>query len=169
MSLVHDISLGVFAVATSTCDTYGDGDAVGFPVLRRLAPAIEQLLLAKAATAAFPLPPPEVLAANVTGQYCSADSARALQVRVETLPPPTTTLPFLSSASRKVLVARWPNGSHEYPFVLQYLPGGGQDAGQDGAGRGGGGDGTDAAAAAPRQQLWFRRVMGPEKWLPEWA
>ena len=35
-SLVPSLKLGVFAVATSTCDLYGDGDAVGFPIVTKV-------------------------------------------------------------------------------------------------------------------------------------
>lgn len=35
-SIVPSLKLGVFAVATSTCDLYGDGDAIGFPVVTKV-------------------------------------------------------------------------------------------------------------------------------------
>ena len=43
--MVPSLSLGVFGVATSTCDLYGDGDAVVFPVVSKLIPILEKMLL----------------------------------------------------------------------------------------------------------------------------
>ena len=43
--MVPDLSLGIFAVATSTCDLYGDGDALAFPVANQILPLVEALVL----------------------------------------------------------------------------------------------------------------------------
>eukprot|EP00947_MAST-08B_sp_MAST-8B-sp1_P003035 g3035.t1 len=45
-TIVPSLGLGVFAAAASTCDYYGDGDAVAFPAVAALIPALEAALTA---------------------------------------------------------------------------------------------------------------------------
>ena len=106
ISFIYDwvSGLGVFGVATSTCDLHGDGDAVAFPVVSTIIPLVEQILLARstqfpststgartlpgpATKGVEPLPssyiPPRAVLENITGQYCSTEQSEALLVRVE--------------------------------------------------------------------------------------
>lgn len=144
--------------ATSTCDLHGDGDAVGFPVVSKIIPLVEAILLARStrrtpgartSSAARrpgvePLPgsfmPPAAVLASIAGQYCATDPASAVVVRVE-----NTTSPADAPGAQLVMRAA-SNASHRYPFVLQWL-------------------GWDDALAS-KGEAWFRMVMGPEKWLP---
>lgn len=110
MTVVPSLGLGVFGVATSTCDLYGDGDAVSFPVVSALVPVIERVLEAR--VSGWFLPPPELIA-NVTGLYCSTDpqSPDAFTIGIE----------HLGSGDHEALVVRpSATGSTDYPFVLQY-------------------------------------------------
>ena len=50
-TLVPQLGLSLFAAAASTCDFYGDGDAVGFPVVSKLIPALDALLAQRFAAA----------------------------------------------------------------------------------------------------------------------
>lgn len=66
LTLVPSLGLTVFGVATSTCDMYGDGDAVVFPVLHRLIRAVR---VALEDVPTRPLPSSDITE-NVVGSYC---------------------------------------------------------------------------------------------------
>jgi CubicO group peptidase (beta-lactamase class C family) len=123
-SLVPSLKLGVFAVATSTCDLYGDGDAVGFPIVSTLTPIVGRILDARSTDSAAAAPtfmPPQELLANMTGVYCTANtsSLEALSVRVETVTPDGTSSGI---GTYQHLVWRpTSSASYDYPFVLQWL------------------------------------------------
>ena len=40
-TIVPQLGLSFFAAVTSTCDFYGDGDALGFPVVSTILPPLE--------------------------------------------------------------------------------------------------------------------------------
>jgi hypothetical protein len=42
--MVPELQLGIFAIATSTCDVHGDGDAITFPLADFLVPAVQVAL-----------------------------------------------------------------------------------------------------------------------------
>eukprot|EP00939_MAST-03C_sp_MAST-3C-sp1_P001219 g1219.t1 len=99
MSLVPSLGLTMFGVATSTCDLYGDGDAIVFPIASKLVREIASEL----SDFQRPLPPKDVLD-NVLGSYCSDIPSNALTISVE----------------RHNVVMRPPNGQ-PYAFVLRYI------------------------------------------------
>jgi hypothetical protein len=88
MSMVPDLGLGVFAAATSSGDLWGDGDTVGFPILSRAIPVVEQLLVAQDLTSLH-LPNASFVEA-ISGVYCSANrsSPNARMLQVEKIPVP---------------------------------------------------------------------------------
>ena len=67
-TVVPQLGLALFAAAASTCDFYGDGDAVGFPIVSRLLPALETILQARL-NQSFAVPHG---ASDYVGRYCSA-------------------------------------------------------------------------------------------------
>eukprot|EP00958_Prasinococcus_capsulatus_P004324 scaffold401_cov399-Prasinococcus_capsulatus_cf.AAC.8 len=86
--LVPELGLGIFAVATSTCDINGDGDPITVPLANLLAPSIQKLLVEKqeeAIRASEWLPPSPARfegAYNCTGESVSvAMEDSALVVR----------------------------------------------------------------------------------------
>jgi len=70
LTLVPSLGLGLFAAVASTCDLYGDGDALGFPAASKLIPALEGAL-----TARFDASRRVAAAAEYTGKYCALGSA----------------------------------------------------------------------------------------------
>eukprot|EP00940_MAST-03C_sp_MAST-3C-sp2_P000448 g448.t1 len=94
MTLIPSLGLAMFGVATSTCDMYGDGDAVVFPVMHRLVDAVENALQEAPPR---PLPSAHIIE-NVVGSYCDGTYV----VRVE---------------NNTHVVAR----GDPYSFVLQFL------------------------------------------------
>eukprot|EP00035_Acanthoeca_spectabilis_P002751 m.89302 g.89302 ORF g.89302 m.89302 type:complete len:228 (+) comp11731_c0_seq2:868-1551(+) len=42
--MIPELQLGIFAVATSTCDVHGDGDAITFPAANLLVPVVQATL-----------------------------------------------------------------------------------------------------------------------------
>jgi hypothetical protein len=77
VTIVPSLGFGLFAAVASTCDFYGDGDALGFPVAATLVPpldgAIGARLAARQAAAAAD-------AAAYAGTYC-AQLPGAMRVR----------------------------------------------------------------------------------------
>lgn len=161
ITMVPSLSLGVFGVATSTCDLYGDGDAVSFPVVSKIIPLVEQALLQRSQrnnttsegahsravepNGSWPYPssfmPPADVLANVSGQYCNQDAASpdGVVVRVESVDG-------LAGGASVLVMRPSLKSSQGYPYVLQWI---GHESG--------------APATGP---MWFRMVMGPEKYLP---
>ena len=86
--MVPDLALGVFAFATSTGDLWGDGDAVGFPVVSHVLPVVDELLVAQDMES-LALPNASFLAA-VSGLYCTENrsSPFARTITVERIPIP---------------------------------------------------------------------------------
>mmetsp|Transcript_53048 Transcript_53048/g.143137 ORF Transcript_53048/g.143137 Transcript_53048/m.143137 type:complete len:184 (-) Transcript_53048:8-559(-) len=125
--MVPSLGLGVFGVATSTCDNFGDGDSVAFPIVSALVPAVERALQARLMRK---LEPP-LFAGELAGRYCNT----TLGIESFVWNP--------GAASGRGLVARGQKPG-DYPFLLQYL-------GTDDGGR----------------RLRFRKLLGPEQWLPE--
>jgi len=74
-TVVPQLGLSLFAAAASTCDFYGDGDAVGFPIVSKLIPALDDVLAARLAEA-FELPHDGPAAADYVGRYCDGGAAR---------------------------------------------------------------------------------------------
>eukprot|EP00466_Bigelowiella_natans_P014073 jgi/Bigna1/145580/aug1.101_g20288 len=67
-TLVPSLSLGVFAAVGSTCDMYGDGDVISFPVTNALLDGVGQLLRAREEQRAKRLPGKEQVG-DYLGQY----------------------------------------------------------------------------------------------------
>jgi len=65
-TLVPELGLSLFAAAASTCDFYGDGDAVGFPIVSRLIPPLEAVLASRFAESQRSPPPSS---ADIIGKY----------------------------------------------------------------------------------------------------
>lgn len=72
--VVPSLGLSVFAAAASTCDIYGDGDAVGFPIVAKLIAPLEDILSARFAAVKRHLPPSA--AADLPGGYDCGDTAQ---------------------------------------------------------------------------------------------
>ena len=156
LTMVPSLGLGVFGVATSTCDLHGDGDAITFPVASSLLQPVERALAARAAAAqaAVELPPAAALA-GVTGRYCSSNRSEATVLAVEQLLPGdggghgggATAAAAAAAAAVAVpaLVSRPAPGVAGYSFVLRYV--------------------GDASATHGAGATEWRRIMGPEKWL----
>ena len=70
LTLVPSLGLGLFADVASTCDLYGDGDALGFPAASKLIPALEGALAAR-----FDASRRVAAADEYTGKYCALGSA----------------------------------------------------------------------------------------------
>ena len=135
MTLVPSLQLGVLGIATSTCDLYGDGDAVSFPIVSNLIPVVEAILAQRSTdpTAGGSFVPPPALLANVTGEYCG------YTVQVEKLSE------SWQDIGEQLVMRPVDAESTEYPFTFQWI-------------------GSREGVAT------FRKVMGPERWLPVgWA
>ena len=153
MSMVPSLGLAVFGVATSTCDLRGDGDAIAFPVTASLVPAVSRVLAdadAKAQAAALPPPQGSILTA-IEGQYCSTNPDLAMTIAVEQVPLPSSSSSAAwggpaAAGTAAALVVRPAAGSHGYSFVLEYV--------------------GDASAKYGSGATEWRRIMGPEAYLP---
>ena len=66
ITIVPQLGLSLFAAAASTCDIYGDGDAVGFPIVSKLIQPLEEILTKRFDDAQKSLPP---TAADLIGRY----------------------------------------------------------------------------------------------------
>mmetsp|Transcript_65311 Transcript_65311/g.184323 ORF Transcript_65311/g.184323 Transcript_65311/m.184323 type:complete len:130 (-) Transcript_65311:18-407(-) len=100
--MVPSLGLGVFGVATSTCDNFGDGDSVAFPIVSALVPAVERALQARLMRK---LEPP-LFAGELAGRYCNT----TLGIESFVWNP--------GAASGRGLVARGQKPG-DYPFLLQ--------------------------------------------------
>ena len=141
MTMIPSLGLGVFGIATSTCDLHGDGDALSFPVASSLLQPVEQALAARAAAAQAAAIPPAATLAAITGHYCSSNHSKGMMLAVEQVPAGT------NGATVAALVSRPAPGLADYSFVLQYV--------------------GDASATHGAGATEWRRIMGPEPWLPK--
>ena len=113
ISLVPSLGLALFAAAASTCDFFGDGDAVGFPIISQLIPALEGVLAARFAEKT--LAPPG--ARDYVGLYCAGRASNyTVALEAGGLVIPSTTdypwvlLPLETDDSFRLLM-REPNPS----------------------------------------------------------
>ena len=150
MSMVPSLGLAVFGVATSTCDLRGDGDAIAFPVTASLVPAVARVLAdAEAKAQAASLPPQGSVLAAIEGRYCSTDLLNAMTVGVEQVPLPSAANSTGGTGSTAAALVLRPAASHhDYSYVLEYV-----------------GDSFAAARYGKGATQW-RRIMGPEQYLP---
>jgi len=77
ITLVPSLGLGVFAAVASTCDNYGDGDALGFPIASSLIRPVAAALRSQPYRTSSNLHSPSasmvmVPASEYTGVYCEA-------------------------------------------------------------------------------------------------
>jgi len=105
ISFVPQLGLGVFAAAASTCDDYGDGDAVGFPILSRLIPPLGDILTKRLEAAAAAA---STGGADYDGRYCAAgETAMVISV---------------NQTSKELIITNGPQGDPRiqtgYPWYL---------------------------------------------------
>jgi CubicO group peptidase (beta-lactamase class C family) len=103
ISMVPQLGLTVFAAAASTCDYFGDGDAVGFPIVSKLIPALDTIITARFEQAAAA--PPN--AHDFVGSYCGTGAGQAL---------------VISEAGGKLVIDQ-PGPFSDYPWTLLPLSG----------------------------------------------
>jgi len=143
--MVPSLGLGVFGVATSTCDLRGDGDAVAFPMTAALVPAVARVQADRDAMAQAAVLPDPAVVASVAGHYCSADPTKHMTIAVEQIPLPSA-INATTAATAAALVLRPAPSVQGYSFVLAYV-------------------GNASAVYGVGATEW-RRIMGPELWLP---
>jgi len=99
ITLVPSLELGIFGAAASTCDFYGDGDAVVFPVVSAILPALEEAMQQEAIQA---LKGDAPVSGELEGQFKCDDS---------------TTMQVVLSQG----ILRLQPGPEGYPFILQHI------------------------------------------------
>ena len=105
LTLYPSLGFGMWGAAASTCDLYGDGDAVVFPAAHRLVPPLEAVLTARAIALAQKTPPP-VDIARISGNWCRRDN---MTIVLDASPP---------SGSGLLRLEHGPSG---YPFAMRWL------------------------------------------------
>mmetsp|Transcript_31343 Transcript_31343/g.43930 ORF Transcript_31343/g.43930 Transcript_31343/m.43930 type:complete len:538 (-) Transcript_31343:223-1836(-) len=123
-TLVPSLSLGVFAAVGSTCDMYGDGDVISFPVTNALLDGVGQLLRAREEQRAKRLPGKEQVG-DYLGQYdCGYGSNNTLAAAVVALNDDGLLVLHNSPVED-------PRQGQGTPFLLRWR--GGREAEEDGA------------------------------------
>ncbi len=111
ITVIPELGLSVFAAAASTCDFYGDGDGLSFPILAKLMPPLSSVLdLRMAATVLAP-----ANAQDYVGSYACAELVAGARMEGGGYTPHTTTV---AVEDGRLVMSGVPGG---YPWLLLQL------------------------------------------------